>query len=196
MREAFSLKYDVTADRHFHIVLLSSSYAYVHMLEPVPPRTIWATAFCELRKSLKINMNDDSTVATLRLRDVLRDLFTTHRAHGLMPVNTGESDRRPMLLPVMFEGFSVKHILITHFCVANARLRPEISSQSEQLLRIIACARISETNMQLRKALQQNHFTEDFNSALSMKGFAIEDGTRVLAEMLVTADKKGVEAHR
>eukprot|EP00965_Chrysotila_dentata_P223460 6193584-Pleurochrysis_carterae.AAC.1 len=49
---------------------------------------------------------------------------------------------------------------------------------------------------QLRKALQQNHFTEDFNSALSMKVFMLEDGTRVQAEMLVTADKKGLEAHR
>eukprot|EP00965_Chrysotila_dentata_P109012 3601304-Pleurochrysis_carterae.AAC.1 len=110
-----------------------------------------------MRKSFKIDMNEDGTIATLRLRDVMRDLFITHRERGLMPAGIGDSAAKPILLPVMFDGFPVEHISITHLnCVANASLRAEISSQSEQLLRVVSCARISETNTQLRKALQQN----------------------------------------
>eukprot|EP00965_Chrysotila_dentata_P223461 6193584-Pleurochrysis_carterae.AAC.2 len=128
MREALSLKYDVEADRHFRFLPFTSSYAYVRMLEPVSPRTIWATASRDLHKSLKIDMNDDGTVDTLRLRDVLRDMFNIHRARGLMSDGTGESADKPMLLPVRFDGFPVEHISITHFCVANASQRAKISS--------------------------------------------------------------------
>eukprot|EP00965_Chrysotila_dentata_P035991 1197847-Pleurochrysis_carterae.AAC.2 len=84
MREVFSLRFDKSCDRFFHFIWLRCRSTSVRMLEPVPPRFLWATAFHELKSSLKIEMNEDGTVATLRLRDVMRDVVVFHRAHELM----------------------------------------------------------------------------------------------------------------
>eukprot|EP00965_Chrysotila_dentata_P037266 1240144-Pleurochrysis_carterae.AAC.1 len=72
----------------------------------------------------------------------------------------------------MFDGFPVERISICHFCLANASLSPNLSSQSKQLLRVVSCARISETNRQLRKALNLNSFAADFNQSVHDGGIA------------------------
>eukprot|EP00965_Chrysotila_dentata_P001833 60636-Pleurochrysis_carterae.AAC.1 len=138
-------------------------------------------------------MNSDGTIASLRLRDVIADLIVSHRQHNLMLDDAGSTPDKPVELTIMFDGFPVERISICHFCVANASLRPELSSQSEQLLRVVSCARISETNRQLRRALELNSFDADFNACVSKGGISLPDGSFVHTKMLVTADKKGVE---
>eukprot|EP00965_Chrysotila_dentata_P063854 2116251-Pleurochrysis_carterae.AAC.1 len=103
---------------------------------------------------------------------------------------------KPVELAVMFNGFPVERIPVCHFCVANASLRAELSSQSDQLLRVITCARISETNRQLNKSLELNSFADDFNCCVSEGGFQLPDESFAHITMLVAADKKGVEAFR
>eukprot|EP00965_Chrysotila_dentata_P260313 6213859-Pleurochrysis_carterae.AAC.1 len=141
-------------------------------------------------------MNEDGSIATLRLHDVLVDLVTTHRQMGMMSDGAGSSATSPVELVVMFDGFPVERLSICHFCVANASLRPQLSSHSEQLLRVVSCAKVSETNAQLTKAVEHNHFAADFNAVVSKSGFSLLDGEFVHASMLVAADKKGVEAFR
>eukprot|EP00965_Chrysotila_dentata_P226133 6195220-Pleurochrysis_carterae.AAC.3 len=127
----------------------------------------------EVRLEDQLERGRHDRYRTIRLCDAMRDLVVTHRKHGLMLEGAGESEREPVELVVMFDGFP--------------------------LLGVISCARISETNTQLLEALEHNHFAEDFNSALRQEGFVLsaeQEGSFVHATMLVTADKKGVEAHR
>eukprot|EP00965_Chrysotila_dentata_P151459 5005264-Pleurochrysis_carterae.AAC.7 len=95
-------------------------------------------------------------------------------------------------------------ISVSHFCIGNASLRPEMSSLSEQLLRAITCGKISETNLQLHLALAHNLVSEEFNMLLGARGITMTVSESrpqpmpdfIHLEMYVAADKKAVDAMR
>eukprot|EP00965_Chrysotila_dentata_P261744 6214357-Pleurochrysis_carterae.AAC.11 len=61
----------------------------------------------------------------------------------------------------MYDGFPVERISICHICASNASLRDDLALHSEQLLRVVSCAKISETNAQLTRAANHNHLASD-----------------------------------
>eukprot|EP00965_Chrysotila_dentata_P203092 6181512-Pleurochrysis_carterae.AAC.2 len=69
----------------------------------------------------------------------------------------------PIHIVILFDAFPVENISITHYCVANASLRPQLSDQPEQLLRGLCAAPVSESNAQLRRATTHNGLGAGFN---------------------------------
>eukprot|EP00965_Chrysotila_dentata_P218387 6190552-Pleurochrysis_carterae.AAC.8 len=96
----------------------------------------------------------------------------------------------------MFNAFPAEHNFTTHFGVAKASLQNHFSTQSEQLLRCISCARASESNLQLRLAFSHAGVDFDINTPFSTKIIDLPDNQRVHLEILVAADKKAVKAYR
>ena len=214
MRQAFSLTFNADVDRYFHEIFLHLERAdrrlYVRTLEPVRARASWANKFRAVKGELKIEMNPDGTISSLRLIDVVPDMLQKHRALGMMDAEIGVTGGKVKLV-LMFDGFPVDDVSIVHFCVFNASLKPELCTQSESLLRVLTVARISENNAQLWRAAEHHHLGEDFN------GYA-RDGKCALPppdspppqvpaaepaavqhleiDMFLAADKKGVEVFR
>ena len=110
MRQAFSLTYETEADRYYHNVFLHLELAdrrlYVRDLEPVPPRVNWATRFREVKKDLKIEMNPDGTISSLRLTDVVPEMLQQHRALEMMHLDVGVTNGKAKVV-MMFDGFPV-----------------------------------------------------------------------------------------
>eukprot|EP00965_Chrysotila_dentata_P036271 1207913-Pleurochrysis_carterae.AAC.1 len=73
----------------------------------------------------------------MRLRDVVKDMVQTHGEMLMTAEGAGTAEDKPIELVVMFDGFPVERISICHFCVSNASLCPDLSSQSKQLLRVV-----------------------------------------------------------
>ena len=197
MRAAFSLNYDKIADRYFHPIWLQVAGEHIRLPEPVPSRELWATALRLLKSELKISLNEDGTFAALRLLHVVVDMLSTQRRLRMLADGAGDSAEHPAEVVFMFDGFPVERISIEHFCVATASLRPELSSQSEQLLRVVNCSRIKENNPQMHRVAEHNRLGADFNELVRSRGAQVPtdvDGEEnfMHIEMLVAADKKGV----
>ena len=171
--------------------------------EPIPSRKVWTAALREMKGDLKISLNEDGTVAALRLSAVVEDMVLTQRQLKMLRPGAGDSPENPVEIVFMFDGFPVERISVEHFCVGTASLRDDFSSQSEQLLRVINCSKIKENNPSLRRVAEYNSMGRDFNELVRVRGFKptapVEENDYppfVHVEMLVAADKKGVEVHR
>ena len=176
------------------------------MLEPLPARSKWWAKFRQVKDQLRIEMNSDGSISSLRLKDVLPDMLRSHRQLGMMAPDVGLGTSKAWVV-LMFDGFPVDDISIVHYCIFNASLKAEVSTQSESLLRVLAVARISESNAQLHRAADHHHLAEDFNGFARDKRCSLCDPAATAAgtssepvqlglEMFVAADKKGVEVHR
>ena len=203
VRAALSLDYDAEVDRYYHPVWINIRGESTRLPEPIPSRKVWTAALREMKGDLKISLNEDGTVAALRLSAVVEDMVLTQRQLKMLRPGAGDSPENPVEIVFMFDGFPVERISVEHFCVGTASLRDDFSSQSEQLLRVINCSKIKENNPSLRRVAEYNSMGRDFNELVRVRGFKptapVEENDYppfVHVEMLVAADKKGVEVHR
>eukprot|EP00965_Chrysotila_dentata_P241094 6204087-Pleurochrysis_carterae.AAC.1 len=177
LREQFTLSYNKQSDRYLHPVLHQLGNFFVRVPEPIPSRVRWSECFRKSKAELHIEMNTDGTIASRKLLNVVPEMIIAHRKHGMMLQEIGSEPSKPVELVIMFDGFPVKNICITHYCVANATLKPDLSDQSEQLLRMLCAARISETNAQLRRATNHHGLAAGFNS------ITVRSGTLTITEV-------------
>ena len=117
IRAALSLTYDADLDRFYHPIWLEMAGEYVRIPEPIPSRTSWSQALRELKGELKISLHDDGTVAALRLSQVVREMISDFKQHGMLQPGAGDSAGNPVQVVFMFDGFPVERISIEHFCM-------------------------------------------------------------------------------
>eukprot|EP00965_Chrysotila_dentata_P088696 2928582-Pleurochrysis_carterae.AAC.1 len=128
MRSTFSMKYDADADRYHHFVVVTLGKNIIRMLEPVPPKSRWAPVWLRVKQQLKIHVSDDGSVASRGFYTTLVEMIANHAQLGMTEACAGKAAATPLDVAFMFDGFPVERISVTHWCIGNSSLRPELSS--------------------------------------------------------------------
>ena len=142
----------------------------VMMPEPVCAQPRWKNLFKAVEGRLMIKSDETGSIASLGFLSVLVEMVTRQRDVGMLRPHAGEIGYEPIDVTMMFDGFPVDEISMTHWCLANCSLAEHLADQSEALLSVVCIARKTESNQGFHDTLKWNGVGEEFNSLVE-KGF-------------------------
>eukprot|EP00965_Chrysotila_dentata_P205338 6182893-Pleurochrysis_carterae.AAC.2 len=67
-------------------------------------------------------MNNDGTVVSRQILEVLPDMLLMHKNLNTMQPDAGSTSEKVIHVVVLFDAFPVENISATHCCVANTSL--------------------------------------------------------------------------